>query len=101
MYCKPVKCSIVYFKNNEQVINYLRRELSNTLGRVINCLVRDFRQGSVVADLEFALGATSEANADSLVQEAVALTGEGDLTLQFGDDILTTSSISVTGEFFH
>ncbi|XP_030844310.1 uncharacterized protein LOC100892869 [Strongylocentrotus purpuratus] len=75
--------------------NHLERELGSDLRR-LDCVANSFNPGSIVAELEIQVFATTQDVADSLAEDVAELsTGEG-LVLSSDGDSMSVSSFSAT-----
>nr|XP_054775200.1 uncharacterized protein LOC129283393 [Lytechinus pictus] len=75
--------------------NFLTQELGNDL-RAITCTATAFRQGSIIAELQFQLHAISEEVANTLADDAVELASSDSLTISGDGNSLTLSEVQVT-----
>lgn len=85
------------FMSSSQIKNHITSELGPDLQRV-NCDVLEFRQGSVVADMQVEVQASTQEVADSLAQNVVDLTGSDNLTLSANGETLSASALAVAGK---
>ncbi|XP_063970900.1 uncharacterized protein LOC135157836 [Lytechinus pictus] len=75
--------------------NFITQELGNEL-RDITCTATAFRQGSIIAELQFQLHAISEEVANTLADDAVELASSDSLTISGDGNSLTLSEVQVT-----
>lgn len=79
-----------------QATNHLELELGSDL-RKLECVAKSFNPGSIVAELEIQVFATTQDIADSLADDVAELSSGEGLVLSSDGDSLSVSSFSATG----